>query len=76
MNLKQEQILLIFTTVISLLTSWTWNNFFSTYINVYFGTSLSTTFLVAVFTTLALFAYIQWIFRHLTMNDKNDNKDT
>ena len=69
---KQEQILLIFTTVVSLLTAWTWSDFTQTYIKTYFGKSLSTSFLIALVTTILLFMSISWIFRHLRYVNKNN----
>lgn len=69
---KQEQILIIFTTVVSLITAWTWSDFTQMYIKTYFGRSLSTSFLIALVTTILLFMSISWIFRHLKYVNTNN----
>lgn len=65
MNFKQEQLIVIFTTVVSLITAWSWNNFFQEYIKTYYGNSLSTNFLVAVITTIIMFYALNWTLRHM-----------
>lgn len=71
MKIKQEQLLIIITTTIALLTAWSWNNFFREFIETYYGNSLSISFLVAITTSMILFFFINWVLEHLNYDTKD-----
>ena len=65
MKIRQEQLLIIITTTVALLTAWSWNDFFREFIQTYYGNSLSISFLVAITTSIIMFLFINWVLEHL-----------
>ena len=63
----QEQLIVILTTTLSLLTAWSWNSVLQQYIDQYYGRSLSTRMLSAVVVTVITFLLINWLLRHFPL---------
>nr|QBK87133.1 MAG: hypothetical protein LCMAC201_00350 [Marseillevirus LCMAC201] len=66
----QEQLMVILTTTLSLLTAWSWNSVLQQYIDQYYGRSLSTRVLSAVLITIITFLLINWLLRHFRLYEK------
>ena len=65
----QEQLMVILTTTLSLLTAWSWNSVLQQYIDQYYGRSLSTRMLSAVIVTIITFLLINWLLRHFQLHE-------
>ena len=65
---KQEQLMVILTTTLSLLTAWSWNSVLQQYIDQYYGRSLSTRVLSAVVITVITFLLINWLLKHFQLH--------
>ena len=61
----QEQLMVILTTTLSLLTAWSWNSVLQQYLDQYYGRSLSTRVLAAVVITIITFLLINWLLKHI-----------
>ena len=66
----QEQLLVILTTTLSLLTAWSWNSVLQQYLDQYYGRSLSTRLLAAVLVTIVTFLIINWLLNHIGVREK------
>ncbi len=66
----QEQLMVILTTTLSLLTAWSWNSVLQQYIDQYYGRSLSTRVLSAVLVTIITFLLINWLLRNFRLHEK------
>lgn len=64
-NYFQEQLMVILTTTLSLLTAWSWNSVLQQYLDQYYGRSLSTRVLAAVIVTIVTFLIINWLLGHI-----------
>lgn len=64
-NYFQEQLMVILTTTLSLLTAWSWNSVLQQYLDQYYGRSLSTRVLAAVVVTIITFLIINWLLGHI-----------
>ena len=64
-NYFQEQLMVILTTTLSLLTAWSWNSVLQQYLDQYYGRSLSTRVLTAVIVTIVTFLIINWLLGHI-----------
>ena len=60
----QEQLMVILTTTLSLLTAWSWNSVVQQYVDQYFGRSLSTRLLCAIIITIITVLMINWLLNH------------
>lgn len=69
----QEQLMVILTTTLSLLTAWSWNSVIQQYVDQYFGRSLSTRLLSAIIITIITFIMINWLLNHF--KDKPEKID-
>lgn len=67
----QEQLLVILTTTLSLLTAWSWNSVLQQYLDQYYGRSLSTRVLAAVLVTIVTFLIINWLLNHIGVREKH-----
>ena len=67
---RQEQLMVIITTTLSLLTAWSWNSVLQQYIDQYYGRSLSTRVLSAVVITTITFLLISWLLKHFQINEQ------
>lgn len=70
---KQEQLLVVFTTTLSLLTAWSWNSVLQQYISEYYDNSLSTHVLAAVIISITTFLLIDWLLKHMDIREKELN---
>lgn len=61
----QEQLMVILTTTLSLLTAWSWNSVLQQYLDQYYGRSLSTRVLAAIVITIITFLLINWLLKHI-----------
>ena len=64
-NYFQEQLMVILTTTLSLLTAWSWKSVLQQYLDQYYGRSLSTRVLAAVIVTIVTFLIINWLLGHI-----------
>lgn len=69
-----EQIVVILTTTLSLLTAWSWNSVLQQYVTEYYGNSLQTRLGVAAFITLLTFLLISWLIKSFDAKEENLNK--
>jgi len=69
----QEQLMVILTTTLSLLTAWSWNSVLQQYVDQYYGRSLSTRVLAAVIVTVITFVLINWLLNHFKLHRKKIN---
>ncbi len=65
----QEQLMVILTTTLSLLTAWSWNSVLQQYVDQYYGRSLSTRVLFAVIVSVITFLLINWLLKHFTLHE-------
>lgn len=65
----QEQLVVILTTTLSLLTAWSWNSVLQQYVDQYYGRSLSTRVLFAIMISVITFLLINWLLRSFTLHE-------
>ncbi len=65
----QEQLMVILTTTLSLLTAWSWNSVLQQYVDQYYGRSLSTRVLAAIIVTIVTFMLINWLLNHFKLHE-------
>lgn len=65
----QEQIVVLLTTTLSLLTAWSWNSVLQEYLEKYYDKSLKTRILAAVIVTIATFTLISWILNYFQLHE-------
>jgi len=70
----QEQIVVIITTTLSLLTAWSWNSVLTEFINVYYGKNVKTLLFTALFITIITFLFVNFILKNFRIKYKNVNK--
>ena len=69
-NYMQEQLIVILTTTLSLLTAWSWNSVFQQYIDYYYGRSIGTTLIFAIIITIVTFLLVHWLLTYLIKKEK------
>ena len=67
----QEQLMVIMTTTLSLLTAWSWNSVLQQYIDQYYGRGLSTRLLFAVIITVITFLLVNWLLSSMKINEQD-----
>ena len=70
----QEQLMVILTTTLSLLTAWSWNSVLQQYVDQYYGRSLSTRVLAAIVVTIITFLLINWLLNHFRLHEEKLKK--
>jgi len=70
----QEQLLVILTTTLSLLTAWAWNSALQQYVDQYYGRSLSTRLLLAVVITIVTIIMINWVLKNFRLEANKTKK--
>lgn len=72
-NYMQEQLIVILTTTLSLLTAWSWNSVLQQYIDEYYGRNIGTTLIFAVIVTIVTFLLVNWLLKHIVREEKLKN---
>ena len=73
-DIAKEQLLVILTTTLSLLTAWSWNDLINLYIDKYHDRSLRTKFIIAIFITFATFILINWLMNVIEVEKRKMKK--
>lgn len=74
MDYAQEQLLVIMTTTLSLLTAWSWNSVLQQYIHEYYGSSLRISVIAALSVTLITFLLVKWLLINFKIREKRVDK--
>ena len=70
----REQLMVILTTTLSLLTAWSWNSVLQQYVDQYYGRSLGTRTLFAVVITIITFLLINLLLSHFELHEQKLRK--
>lgn len=70
-DFSKEQLIVILTTTLSLLTAWSWNSVLQKYIETYHNKTLSTTIIVAIGITVITFILINSLLNYLQVKKEN-----
>lgn len=66
-----EQLIVILTTTLSLLTAWSWDAALQKYVGQYYGDSLTTKIITAIVITAVTFIVIGWLLHYLKIKREN-----
>jgi len=69
-DLMQEQLVIILTTTLTLLTAWAWNSVFQQYLDQFYGKNLHVKTIYAISITIITFILISWLFQHFNLAKK------
>jgi hypothetical protein len=73
-DLLQEQILVILTTVFSLLMAWSWNSVLKQFLEEYYGRTLQVRVLSALIITIITFSLLCWILKNFNIKEEGIEK--